>query len=314
MEKVSFIVTSYNHQKFIQQTLQSILNQTYTDWELLVWDDNSSDDTFEIIQEIAKQDQRIHIWKHPENLGIVGNMNFLLSHVSSQSKYVAFLEWDDVITSDYLIKKLSVFHQYKEVVLVYNNLDFIDETGKIFERNFLKKSPHIVKNELLSKMNFVNLDIYYYSYSSLMIKKEILEKEKILNISENKLYSVSDWDLFFRISTKYPCYWMQESVTLYRKHQNNFSHQKSRKTQNPILRDMFLLIDFYKKQNILSQEQFLRFHGTLLYAKSFESLFIWEKKQAFEYFWKSLLLTKKIRIVGTIKFLAVALFWKYLIK
>jgi|GEM_PF-1143464 len=56
-----------------------------------------------------------------------------------------------------------------------------------------------------------------------MIKKAILEKEKIINSISDKLYSVSDWDLFFRISTKYNCYGIEKSLTLYRRHSSSIS-------------------------------------------------------------------------------------------
>jgi hypothetical protein len=58
-----------------------------------------------------------------------------------------------------------------------------------------------------------------------MIRKYVLEAEKIVNITDDKLYSVSDWDLFFRISTKYSIYGMEDSMTLYRRHSGNVSSQ-----------------------------------------------------------------------------------------
>lgn len=225
MPKVSIITTTYKHEKFISQTIESILNQTFSDWELLIWDDNWPDKTYEVALEYSKKDTRIKVYKHDNNLWIVGNTNFLLSQVSSESEYIAFLEWDDLFTSDNLEKKISIFAQFPEVAMVYNNLDFINDKWELIATDILIKAPFYLKNSKLTKEQVIKYETFYVSYSTLMFKKDILLKEKINNPTVDKLYSVSDWDLFFRISTKYNCYWIEESLTQYRRHSGNLSGQ-----------------------------------------------------------------------------------------
>lgn len=314
MAKVSIIVTSYNHERFITHTLESIAAQSFSDWEVLMWDDASTDAAFEKALSCTKDDTRFKIWKHQNNLWIVGNMNFLLSQVSPESEYIAFLEWDDRFEREYIATKLQVFESYPEVALVYNNLDFIDEHGQLIEKNALKNTPKFVKNETLSQEDFVDLATYYYSYSSLMVRKQVLDHIKITGNNEQKLWSVSDWDLFFRISTRYPVFWISDSLTLYTKHGNNFTKIKRGTKKNPILRDMLVLIENYKTQGIISTQIYEQFLGTLLYALSFEYLFFGEKKLALKTLVQSFHKRKKIRIKGWCKFCVLFIFGNIIIK
>lgn len=68
MPKISIITTTYKHEKFIAQAIESVLHQSFTDWELLIGDDNSPDSTFDIVQSFARSDSRIRAWKHQENM------------------------------------------------------------------------------------------------------------------------------------------------------------------------------------------------------------------------------------------------------
>ena len=206
MPKVSIITTCYNHSLYISDTIESILGQSFSDWELLIWDDNSPDNSFDIIQEYVSKDHRIKAWKHPENLGIVGNLNFLLDQVDSTARYICFLEWDDMYTPDNIEKKLKIFEQYPRVKLVYNNLDFIDQHWKVFHKDFLKNTPFYLKDQILSQDAFMKHERWYGSYSSLMVDAKTLRQEPIVNCHpSDTLFCVSDWDLVFRISSKYHC-------------------------------------------------------------------------------------------------------------
>ncbi len=116
MPKISIITTTYRHERFIARTIESVLNQSFTDWELLIGDDSPDDVTWTIIQQYTKRyPEKIRAWHHVPNKGIVGNMNFLLSQTTENSEYIAFLEGDDLYTRDYLEKKLKIWEQYPEV-------------------------------------------------------------------------------------------------------------------------------------------------------------------------------------------------------
>lgn len=132
MPKFSIITTTYRHEKFIAQTIESILEQSLTDWELLIGDDSPDDATWDIIEQYAqKYPDKIKSWHHIPNKGIVDNMNFLISQVSPDSEYIAFLEGDDMYTLDCLDKKLEIFQKYPEVAIVYSDMDFVNADSEI---------------------------------------------------------------------------------------------------------------------------------------------------------------------------------------
>ena len=91
MPSVSIIVTTYRHESFIERTLQSLLDQTYTDLEILIGDDSPDEKTWRIIESfIENHPGIIRAWHHTSNKGIVGNMNFLIAQVHRKSSYIAF--------------------------------------------------------------------------------------------------------------------------------------------------------------------------------------------------------------------------------
>jgi teichuronic acid biosynthesis glycosyltransferase TuaG len=93
MPLVSIITTSYKHEKFIKDTIESILSQTFSDWELLIGDDSPNDETRNIIQHyVKKHPDKIRARHHSPSKHIVGNTNFLLSKTSVDSQYLTFLE------------------------------------------------------------------------------------------------------------------------------------------------------------------------------------------------------------------------------
>ncbi len=93
MAIISIITTTYKHQDFIADTIESILMQSFDDRELLIGDDSPDDATREIIQSyVFKYPDKIKARHHKPNKGIVDNMNFLLSQTSPKSYYIAFLE------------------------------------------------------------------------------------------------------------------------------------------------------------------------------------------------------------------------------
>jgi len=136
MCKVSIITTTYNHKDFISQTIESILSQTYTDWELLIWDDNSQDNTYERALKYSKNDPRIKIYKHKENLWLVENMNFLLWKVNKNSEYITFLEWDDMYATNNLEEKIKIFKKYNYVILVDCEHEKINKDNKVIEEKW----------------------------------------------------------------------------------------------------------------------------------------------------------------------------------
>ena len=104
-EKVSIIVPMYNAEKFIGKTIESVLAQTYQNWEMLIMNDVSTDNSLAIVSMYAKKDERIKIVNTEKNVGVVKGRNFLIDLASG--KYIAFLDADDYWHNEKLEKQIK---------------------------------------------------------------------------------------------------------------------------------------------------------------------------------------------------------------
>jgi glycosyltransferase involved in cell wall biosynthesis len=102
---ISIIIPSYNKENYITESIQSVLHQTYTDWELIIVDDQSSDKTVNIIKEFQKTDSRIKLFVNEKNLGANYSRNFGIS--KSQSELIIFLDADDILLPHCLKKRIQ---------------------------------------------------------------------------------------------------------------------------------------------------------------------------------------------------------------
>jgi len=219
MPTVSIITTTYNHKKFIAQTIESILAQSYTDRELLIGDDSPDSKAWDIIQSyVKKYPDKIKARHHKPGKWLVNNMRFLCEQSDSNSTYFAFLEWDDLWIPSYLEDKIAVFTQNPHVHLVYNNIDLIDENWTVFLRDFFAYKWYTLYKNCHGK----ELDANIFSYSTSMVTKWVYNKIWwIPNHNETSLSS----DNFFHYSiySQYEIYGIDRSLTLHRKHKNNNS-------------------------------------------------------------------------------------------
>lgn len=95
---VSVCIPTYNGGKYIRECIESILVQTYSDFEILIVDDKSSDETIEVVEEFAKRDKRIRIVRNQQNLGLVKNWNRCVE--LSEGEWIKFLFQDDLLAPD----------------------------------------------------------------------------------------------------------------------------------------------------------------------------------------------------------------------
>jgi glycosyltransferase involved in cell wall biosynthesis len=127
MVKVSVCVPTYNGADFIASTLKSILNQTYANFELIVCDDHSSDDTLEIVNSF--HDNRLHVERNPERLGLVGNWNRCIDLASGE--YIIIFHQDDIMYPDNIKLKVEFLDKDHAVGFVHSDIDYITENGDV---------------------------------------------------------------------------------------------------------------------------------------------------------------------------------------
>jgi len=271
MDKISVILTSYKHENYISQAIESIINQNYKDWELLIWDDSPDLKTFSVIEKYL-WDERIKAWHYDKNKWLVENLNFLISKISPDWKYIVFLEWDDWLDSNYIKKKMEIFKEDKDVGLIYNDLITVDENWNIIKKNFLKSLTlkKFTKWKMLRKKDFLCYWPYYMSWSSLMIKKDCLNKLYPIKSYWNKMFSVSDRDAFWKIACENKIYWMEDCLTYFRQSNNSLWHRSD------FLKDQRTVINSRKEEWFINNREYQAWMDKLTMNEKFNTL--WKNK------------------------------------
>lgn len=123
---VSIVMPVYNSEEFVNRSIESILNQTYTDFELIIVDDCSTDQTQSLVKKIASVDERVRLLRLNENSGAAVARNLAINE--ARGRYIAFLDSDDLWHEEKLSKQLS-FMQDNQVAFTYSSYTQIDEEG-----------------------------------------------------------------------------------------------------------------------------------------------------------------------------------------
>lgn len=163
MEKealVSVIMPAYNSERFIAASIYSVQKQTYSNWELLVIDDASKDQTLAIIKDLASSDSRIKLLQNKENLGAGISRNKGIAQ--AKGKYIAFLDADDLWKPHKLQTQLN-FMQENKVLVCFSSYEQIDENGR--ERREIVQALPVLTYQKLLKSNYIgNLTGIYNAF------------------------------------------------------------------------------------------------------------------------------------------------------
>lgn len=148
---VSIIMPVYNSEKFIDEAIQSVLSQTYKNWELIIVDDCSKDNSLQIIQGYVKKDSRIHLYQTDKPSGSPTHpRNVAIEH--AQGRYIAFLDSDDAWFPSKLSEQIPLFDNAK-IAVVYSNYEKISEEGERTDR--VVKAPDYATYSKLLRGNVI---------------------------------------------------------------------------------------------------------------------------------------------------------------
>lgn len=217
MPKVTVVIPAYNAMSYLPETLDSVLKQTLTDFEVLIINDGSTDHIVSWASEIT--DSRVHLISQ-KNQGISGARNTSIVH--AQGEYVAFLDADDLWEPTKLEKQVDCLDSKPEVGLVYTWTLLVDQHGK---STGVVTAAHIEGNvwEKLLPGDVVG------SGSSAMIRRSCFET---VGLFDTELSSVADCDMWFRIAAHYPIAVIKEILVYYRQHPSNMSRDYDKMVQN----------------------------------------------------------------------------------
>lgn len=191
-ELVSVCIPTYNNEEYIGRTIDSILEQSYQNWELIIVDDCSNDGTTEIVK--SYRDERIHLYINEKNLGMAGNWNRCVE--LSKGKHIKFICADDILLPECLEKEIEIFINNPKHVMVISDSNLItdkDSQTGIFPRYY--KEGRISGNEIAKKsLILIN---YFGMPCAVMFRKDIFIK--VGGFSEEFHYIV-DFDLWLAMA------------------------------------------------------------------------------------------------------------------
>lgn len=164
---VSIIMPAFNCEKYVVAAIYSVLTQTYKNWELLVIDDGSNDNTYQIIKDFSQKDSRIKAFTNIKNLGVSVTRNRGIELASAQ--WIAFIDSDDIWNSFKLEKQLK-FAEKNSAEFLFTAQSYMNEEGNLYKGIF--EVPEIITFKKLKKQNVI-------SCSSVLLKKNFFENIKM---------------------------------------------------------------------------------------------------------------------------------------
>ncbi len=216
MPKVSVIIAAYNHEKYISYTLKSVLSQTFQDFEIIIIDDNSTDNTVEEIKQF--NDPRIKLIENSSNKGQFENTNTAIS--SAKGKYIAILNSDDAFHPEKLEKQFNYLETNPDKAAVFTLVNVIDE-----DNNKIKDNTHfyakIFNQQNRSGAQWLNYFFYYGNclcHPSVMIKKSIHEE---IGLYDSRFAQLADLDFWVKLCLKHDIHILQENLTKFRIRSND---------------------------------------------------------------------------------------------
>ncbi len=206
-ELVSVIMPSYNTADYIADSIKSVISQTYQNWELIIVDDCSTDNTDDIVSYFS--DNRIKYMKNKKNMGAAATRNRALRE--AKGEWIAFLDSDDLWLPNKLEKQIN-FMKSNGYVFSYHNYEKIDENNE--NLNVIVTGPKLITRK----------EMYNYCYPgclTFMYNVKIIGLLQIKNISKN-----NDYAMHLKLCKKANCYLLDENLAKYRIRKKSISHDK----------------------------------------------------------------------------------------
>lgn len=211
-DKVSIITPSWNSEKYIEKTIESVQNQTYSNWEMIIVDDCSTDKTVEIVEEISKIDSRIKLFRQSVNAGAAKARNRSLSE--SSGRYVAYLDADDIWKPTKLEKQIE-FMKAQNCGFSCVSYEVIDDEG-----NALNKEVHMLPS--VDYVGFLTNNLL--QTVGIMVDTSIIDKKYLVMPDIRRRQDAATWLQVLKAG--YKCYGIDEVLAEYRRAEKSLSSNK----------------------------------------------------------------------------------------
>lgn len=209
---ISLIIAVYNREKYLASAIESILAQSYPDFELLIWDDGSTDGSVEIAQKYAAIDKRIKVIAH-EHLGLGWTLKKAITTTSGQ--YFGLVDSDDLLHKDALLETVPVLEGQAEIGMVYTEYQVMDEIGNVGVKGKRCQIPYSPQRLLIDFMTF----------HFRLIRRSVYEQ---VGGVRPEFDTAEDYDLCLRLSEVTQIAQIKKPLYYYRVHKNSICSEKQR--------------------------------------------------------------------------------------
>lgn len=210
--RVSVVMSVYNGETYLRKAVDSILNQTFTEFEFIVVDDASTDGTARILTEYARREPRIHLLSNSINLGLARSLNRALEQASG--RYVARMDADDISLPFRLEKQLAFMEKHPEVGVLGTAVELIDSAGQVTGQRIYPLDPIVI----CWRLAFENP----LCHPTAMIRQYLLQ-----GVQYNPdLTTAQDYDLWCQLGSQIRFANIPEPLLRFRKHGTNLTYQK----------------------------------------------------------------------------------------
>ncbi|HJV65049.1 MAG TPA: glycosyltransferase family 2 protein [Geomonas sp.] len=248
--KLSICIPTYNYGGYLGETIESVLAQTFTDFELLIVDDQSKDNTREVVESYAAHDPRIRFLVNPQNLGMVRNWNHCLE--LARGEYVKYVFGDDLLASrDALQKMVAMLDADPKVSLVCSARNFIDENSKV-----MKVESHFCRTGVLPGKDVINYCLLRQGNligepSVVMFRKAQAGRGFLPQYSQ-----IVDLEMWFHLLEQGSFAYINEPLCSFRIHQKQMTQQN--KASGADVDDVFYLVEDYLPKDYITLSGFMK--------------------------------------------------------
>ncbi len=228
MVLISVVMPTYNHEQYIKAAIDSVLNQTFRDFEFIIVEDKSTDNSQKIIKNYLDMDKRIKIIFHKKNEGAVKALNDGIN--ASKGKYIAIICSDDIWNKNKLEKQLSILKR-DENLIVWSEGKIIDSSGNLSGETFTQRFKVLSKiksGDIFQELMSTN----FICFSTLIFKKKNLGKIKF----HKSFYYHHDYQIEADLAKKYRYYFIEEPLAQYRIHETNLIRSNRKKVAKELIK------------------------------------------------------------------------------
>lgn len=215
MESISIIMAVYNAEKYLTESIRSVLAQSYEDYEFIIVDDGSTDNSLSIIKRFAENNTKINYYKIPHS-GLAKALN--IGCEKSKNTYIARIDADDIWMPEKLEIQVDFLRRHPEIALLGSSVTCINQNGHIIYCKGFNNGNELRHEEILNKLLRYNV----FCHSSVIFKRETFEK---VGKYDESFFSSMDYDLWIKIAKQHQTFILSNKLTQYRISDDMMSRQ-----------------------------------------------------------------------------------------